>query len=221
MPETNTLKETIRHYAQTVPVREHTGNVLRDTTYDDMLSAGHGLRQARDSATVQRTAKALALGIEAWYPDTTVFGALPLALLEAGSGRDPNALGDLVDKVAGYEESDAGDEGLRGALEHARHALGLSAGAVTAPSLLLHFLAPGYCPVLGRRVARALDRHGEGFALDFDLYAHYAAALRELGLTDHDPNPPQMTAFGDVGENAATRVRRVDCTLWHVGSDAT
>jgi len=217
MPDTQTLKDTIRHHAQTAPVREHSGNALRDTTYGDMISAGLGLRRATSSAAIQRNAKALALGIEAWSPDTTVFSATAVALLEAGAGRDPYALADLMDPVAGYEEADAGDQEVYVALQQAQRALGVPGDAVTAPSLLLHCLSPGYLPCLGRRVARALDREHTGLAPSATLYASYAASLRGLGLTDHLGGQPEITAFGDASEAAATRLRRVDCTLWHVG----
>lgn len=217
MPDTQTLKDTIRRLAQTAPVRENSGNVLRDTTYGDMTSAGQALRQAGSSAAVQRTAKALALGVEAWYPDTTVFATTPVPLLEAGSGRDPQALADLMDAIAGYEEADAGDEGVRTAVEQARRALGVAAGSVTVPSLLLHFLSPGYLPVMGRRVARALDRDRQGLGPTAELYASYAAAVRELGLTDHRAGEPEITAFGGANDAAALRLRRIDCTLWSVG----
>lgn len=217
MPDTQTLEDIIRHLAQTTPVCDNSGNVLRDTTYGDMTSAGQALRQASSSAAVQRTAKALALGVEAWYPDTTVFGTTHVALLEAGSGRDTSALADLMDAVAGYEEADAGDQGVRTAVEQARRALGVTPDSVTVPSLLLHFLSPGYLPVMGRRVARALDRDRHGLGPSLELYVSYAAAVRELGLTDHTPGEPEIDAFGGASEAAAMRLRRIDCTLWSSG----
>jgi len=217
MPDTQTLKDTIRNITQTATVRENSGNVLRDTTYGDMTSAGQALRQASSAAAVQRTAKALALGVEAWYPDTTVFATTRVPLLEAGSGRDTDALAELMDAVAAYEETDAGDDGVRTAIEQARRALGVAPGSVTVPSLLLHFLSPGYLPVMGRRVARALDRDRQGLSPTLELYVSYAAAVRELGLTDHSAGEPAIAAFGGVSEAAAMRLRRIDCTLWSVG----